>query len=86
MQSLKAESIKKYLSNIDFKRDQWSIHQIAQDMQKFLGEVPGIDVIYKKDVMIPEGTTIAKEFKKIEKIKIVFTDTDDKIKKIEIVI
>lgn len=86
MESLKLDAIKKYLSNIDFKADDWSIHQMSQDMKKFLGETPAIDVIYKKDVMVTELTGEAKEFKKAEKIKIIFTDTDDKIKKIEILI
>ena len=51
-------------------------------MRRFLGEEPAIDVIYKKDVMINESGE-AKEFKDIHKISIIFTDTDDKFKKIE---
>jgi hypothetical protein len=86
MDSLKLDAIKKYLSGIDFKTDNWSIHQISQDMKKFLGETPAIDIIYKKDVMVTELTGEAKEFKKIEKVKIIFTDTDDKIKKFEILL
>lgn len=86
MESLKLEAIKKYLSGIDFKNDSWSIHQMSQDMKVFLGETPAIDVVYKKDVMVTELTGEAKEFKKAEKIKIIFTDTDDKIKKLEIIL
>ena len=86
MESLKVEAIKKYISNIDFKNEEWSIHRISQDMQKFLGETPAVDVVYKKDVMVTEFTGEAKEFKKAEKLRIVFTDTDDKIKKIEIIL
>ena len=41
------------------------------------------DVVYKKDVMINEFSGEAKEFLDIDKIQIIFTDTDDKIKKIE---
>jgi threonine aldolase len=86
MESLKTTAIKEYLKNIDFKSDDWSIHQISKDMQKFLGEIPAVDVIYKKDVMVNEVSGEAREIKKINKVSIVFTDTDDKIKKLEILI
>jgi hypothetical protein len=55
-------------------------------MRRFLGEEPGIDVIYKKDVMVNEFSGEAKEFVDVDKIQIVFTDTDDKFKKIEFVV
>lgn len=82
MSSLKEMSIKEYISRIDFKSEDWSLTKIKEDMRRFLGEEPAIDVIYKKDVMINESGE-AKEFKDIHKISIVFTDTDDKFKKIE---
>jgi hypothetical protein len=86
MDSLKVSAIKEYLSKIDWRTDDWSIHQISQDMKIFLGETPAIDVIYKKDVMVIETTGESREIKKLNKVNIVFTDTDDKIKKIEILI
>lgn len=86
MDSLKTTAIKEYLKNIDFKNDDWSMHQIAKDMHKFLGETPAIDVTYKKDVMVTEVTGESREIKKISKISIVFTDTDDKFKKLEILV
>ena len=55
-------------------------------MRKFLGEEPGIDVIYKKDVMINEFSGEAKEFKQIDKVQIIFTDLNDRFKKLEFVI
>lgn len=82
MSSLKEMSIKEYISRIDFKSEDWSLTKIKEDMRRFLGEEPAIDVIYKKDVMINESGE-AKEFKDIHKISIVFTDTDDKFKKLE---
>jgi hypothetical protein len=82
MSSLKEMSIKEYISRIDFKSEDWSLTKIKEDMRRFLGEEPAIDVIYKKDVMINESGE-AKEFKDIHKISIIFTDTDDKFKKIE---
>lgn len=86
MDSLKVTAIKEYLSKIDWRNDDWSIHQISQDMKKFLGETPGIDIIYKKDVMVIETTGESREFKKLNKVNVVFTDTDDQIKKLEILI
>lgn len=80
---MKADLIRKYISNINFKTEDWSIHTISQEMQRFLGEIPSVDIHYKKDVMVSEVTGKAKEIKKLEKISIVFTDTDDKIKKLE---
>ena len=65
MSSLKEISIRDYISKINFKSDDWKISQITEDMKRFLGEEPGIDIIYKKDVMIIEFTGEAKEFKKI---------------------
>ena len=86
MKSLKEISIIDYISKIDFKNDDWKLSQIKEDMRKFLGEEPGIDVIYKKDVMINEFSGEAKEFKQIDKVQIIFTDLNDRFKKLEFVI
>ena len=82
MSSLKEISIREYISKIDFKSDDWKLSQIKEDMRRFLGEEPGIDILYKKDVMINEVTGKAQEFKDIDRIQIIFTDTDDRFKKI----
>ena len=55
-------------------------------MRKFLGEEPGIDIVYKKDVILNEFLGEAEEVKKVERIAIVFTDLDDKFKKLEFLI
>ena len=86
MNSLKEISIRDYISKINFKSDDWKISQITEDMKKFLGEEPGIDIIYKKDVMVNEFTGEAKEFKQIDKVQIVFTDLDNRFKKLEFII
>jgi hypothetical protein len=86
MSSLKEMSIREYISRIDFKSDDWKLSQIKEDMRRFLGEEPGIDILYKKDVMINEVTGKAQEFKDIDRIQIIFTDTDDRFKKIEFII
>lgn len=81
--TIKESSIKEYISQIDFKRDDWKLSKIKEDMRRFLGEEPGIDIIYKKDVLINEDTKKAEEFLDIDKISIVFYDTDEKFKKLE---
>ena len=83
---MKEESIRNYILSIDFNRDDWKLPRIKEEMRKFLGEEPGIDIIYKKDVIINEILGEAKEFKKIEKVEIVFTDLDDKFKKLQFLI
>jgi hypothetical protein len=85
MSSLKENAIREYISKIDFKRDNWKLSQIKEDMRKFLGEEPGVDIVYKKDVMVTESGK-SKEFVDIDKVEIVFFDTDDKFKKLEFVI
>jgi hypothetical protein len=85
-ESMKEIAIKEYISKIDFKNDDWSINKIKEDMRRFLGEEPGIDVIYKKDIMLNEVTGKAHEFKNIDRIQIVFTDTNDRFKKLEFII
>jgi hypothetical protein len=81
--TLKESAIREYISNIDFKSDDWKLSDIKRDMRRFLGEEPGIDIIYKKDVLINEATMKAEEFIGIDKIEIVYYDTDEKFKKLE---
>lgn len=83
MSSMKEMAIRDYISKIDFKHDDWKLSELKENMRKFLGEEPGIEVVYKKDVMVNEFTGESKEFLDIDKIQIVFTDTDDKFKKLE---
>ena len=86
MASLKEMSIREYVSQIDFKNDDWKISKIKEDMRRFLGEEPGIEVVYKKDVMLNEVSGEAKEFVDVDRIQIIFTDMDDKFKKIEFIL
>jgi hypothetical protein len=86
MGSMKEIAIKEYMSRIDFKRDDWKLSKIKEDMRRFLGEEPGIDVIYKKDVLINEATMRAEEIVDIDKIQVIFYDTDERFKKIEFII
>jgi len=86
MVSIKEMSIREYVSKIDFRNDDWKLSQIKEDMRRFLGEEPGIDIIYKKDVLINETTGKAQEFKDIDKVQIIFFDTDERFKKLEFII
>lgn len=88
MSSIKEMAIKQYISNIDFNSDDWKLSKIKEDMRKFLGEEPGVDIIYRNDIVISEvfGKESSKEVKTIEKISIVFTDLDDKYKKIDFLV
>jgi len=86
MRSMKEMAIRDYISKIDFKHDDWKLSEIKENMRRFLGEEPGIEVIYKKDVMVNEFTGESKEFVDVDKIQIIFTDTDDKFKKIEFIL
>jgi len=85
MQSLKEEAIRSYIEQIDFNGD-WSYEVIEKEISKFIGERPSLDVKYKKDVLLVEGSKKAKEIQKLEKISIIYTDLDNQIKKIEILI
>ena len=86
MSSMKEMAIRDYISKIDFKHDDWKISEIKENMRRFLGEEPGIEVVYKKDVMVNEFTGESKEFVDVDRIQIVFTDTDDKFKKLEFIL
>ena len=86
MASLKEMSIREYVSQIDFKKDDWKLSKIKEDMRRFLGEEPGIEVLYKKDVMLNEVSGEAKEFVDVDRIQIIFTDTDEKFRKIEFIL
>ena len=83
MSSMKEMAIRDYISKIDFKHDDWKLSEIKENMRRFLGEEPGIEVVYKKDVMVNEFTGESKEFVDVDKIQIIFTDTDDRFKKLE---
>jgi hypothetical protein len=86
MSSMKENLIREYLMSVDFNGENWKVSKFKEDMRKFLGEEPGIQIDYKKDVILNEVKGEAEEVKKIEKISIVFTDLDDKFRKLEFLI
>ena len=86
MGSLKENAIRNYISKVDFNSEEWKISKIKEDLRKFLGEEPGIDVLYQKDVMINEFLGETKEISRVGKVQIIFTDLDDRLKKLEFLI
>lgn len=86
MTSLKEVAIRDYLSKINWKTDNWSYDRIEEDMRRFLGERPSLDIKYTKDVMVNEVSGESKEIQKLVKINVIFTDTDNKIKKLEVLV
>jgi hypothetical protein len=86
MGSIKEMMVREYMTSINFKTDDWGLSKIKEDLRRLLGEEPAIDIVYKKDVMVNEYTGEAREFMDVNKVRIIFTDTDDHFKKIEFLI
>lgn len=82
--TIKEQTIKDYISDINFKSENWSIDDMKRDMRKFLGEEPAIDVTYEKVAKMNEDHTKSYESLDIKDISIIFYDTDEKFKKIKI--
>lgn len=83
---MKEIAIREYISRIDFKRDDWKLSEMKENMRRFLGEEPGVDIIYRNDCIINELRGEAEEIKSVDKISIIFTDLDNKFKKLEFII
>ncbi len=82
---MKESLIKDYVSGIDF-RGNWGLSKMKEDMKRFIGEEPGIDVIWEKDAVLNEDTDEPEIIERVKKLIIVFTDTDEKYKKLEFLI
>jgi hypothetical protein len=83
---MKSEIIKEYLNIVNFKSGNWSIKQLEEALKAKLHETPGIDVKWAKDALLNEDTGKPEVYEYVEKISIVYTDVDDKIKKIEFLV
>jgi hypothetical protein len=87
MASMKENAIRNYIASIDFKRDDWRLPEIKENLRKFLGEEPGIDISYKKDVILNEFKGEAEEIRAVQKITILFSENlDNQLKKLEFLI
>lgn len=83
---MKEELIRRYILSIDFNKDDWKMSSIREEMRSFLGEIPSIDIQYEKDSMLNEESGESEVIEKVKKVSIVFTETDDKFKKIEFLV
>lgn len=82
---MKESLIREYISGINFKGD-WGISKMKEEMKKFLGEEPGIDIEWEKDALLNEKTGESEVIDKMKKITIVFTDMNEKYKKLDFLI
>jgi len=79
---MKEEMIRNYIASVDFKHD-WKLSTIKENLRKFLGEEPGVDIKYSKTAILTEILGEAKEVEKVDSIIIVFTGEDNNFKKLE---
>ena len=82
---MKENLIREYMAGVNFKGD-WSVSKIIEDMKRFLGEEPGIDILWKKDAMLNESTGLCEIVEEIDKVVVVFFSEDDRFKKLEFLI
>ncbi len=82
--SLKESAINNYIGNLNLRQEDLNLNQIEQDLIKLLGERPSVQPKWVRDAMLLEDRKSAREIKRLDSISIIFTDLDDKIKKIEI--
>ena len=82
---MKEMAIRDYISKVNWKAN-WNYKVLEEDMRRLLGERPSLEPEYKKDVIINEVTGEAKEISKLEKISVIFTDLDNRIKKLTFLI
>jgi hypothetical protein len=77
---MKEQLIREYLSRVNFN-GQWSLTVIREDMKKFLGETPGIEVSYVKDAQLNESGDETIEVELVDQVTVVFTNDVDKLQK-----
>ena len=82
-QSMKETSIHDYFGKINLRDRGLNLNRIEEDLVKILGERPSVNPTWVKDVMLSEDRKNAREIKRLDSISVVFTDLDEKIKKIE---
>ena len=73
----KEQLITNYITGIDFNKDDWGYRKIQEDLKKLIGETPAINFNYKKDVILNEFNSEAKEVNVIESVDIIYTPNLD---------
>jgi hypothetical protein len=80
---MKENIIREFLSGVNFRSEDWSLSDIKSRLRQYLGEEPGVDIHWKKDVLINELKGESTEVFAVEKVSVVFTETDGKLRKLE---
>lgn len=74
---LRRKQINDYMSSIELTEDSISVSQIKSDLQRLLGEKPGVELKYKTDTMIMEGDKNIRRKGVLESITIFYTYIDN---------
>lgn len=74
---LRRKQINDYMSLIELDEDSISVSQIKSDLQRILGEKPGVELKYKKDNLITEGGKKERTKGVLESITIFYTYEDN---------
>ena len=74
---LRRKQINDYMSSIELNEDSISVSQMKSDLQKILGEKPGVELKYKKDTLITEGGEKTRQKGILESITIFYTYEDN---------
>jgi len=74
---LRRKQINDYMSSIELNEDSISVSQIKSDLQRILGEKPGVELKYKSESMIVEGERKIKRRGILESITIFYTFEDN---------
>jgi hypothetical protein len=70
---LRRKQINDYMSSIELSEDSISVSQIKSDLQRILGEKPGVELKYKKDDLITEAGQRTRAKGILESITIFYT-------------
>jgi hypothetical protein len=74
---LRRKQINDYMSSIELDEDSISISQLKSDLQKIIGEKPGVELKYKTDTLITEGGEKTRKKGILESITIFYTYEDN---------
>jgi hypothetical protein len=70
---LRRKQINDYMSSIELNEDSISVSQIKSDLQRILGEKPGVELKYKTDHMVTEGGQKSRKKGVLESITIFYS-------------
>lgn len=73
---LRRKQINDYMSSIELNEESISVSQIKSDLQRILGEKPGVELKYKTDSMLVEGGQKVRKKGILESITIFYTFED----------